>query len=231
VTLPPGQHAIDRFPRFGTHLHRPPPEIPADPAIEIAGAVTEPFSLPLTGLAKLPRCELTADFHCVAGWSATSLRWEGVAFETFYRSVVEPRLAPGTVATHLGFVGLDSYRSIVTIEDALSEDVLIADRLDGRALDSDHGAPVRLVSPTQYGFISTKHLCRVEVHTAEPEERYERLPLIVRLGLRSVFVKPHPRARVWEEERARHLPAWAVRLPYRALIAPIRFISARGSRR
>jgi DMSO/TMAO reductase YedYZ molybdopterin-dependent catalytic subunit len=231
MTLPPGQHAIDRFPRFGTHLHRPPPEIPPDPAIEIAGAVAEPFSLPLTDLAKLPRRELTADFHCVAGWSATGLRWEGVAFETFYRRVVEPRLAPGAPVTHLGFVGLDDYRSIVAIEDALSEDVLIAEHLDGRPLDSDHGAPVRLVSPRQYGFISTKHLCRVEVHTAEPEERYERLPLITRLALRSVFVKPHPRARVWKEERARHLPAWAVRLPYRALIAPIRFISARGSRR
>ena len=47
--------------------------------------------------------------------------------------------------------------------------VLIADRLDGRPLDGDHGAPVRLVSPAQYGYISTKHLCRIEVHTREPK--------------------------------------------------------------
>jgi DMSO/TMAO reductase YedYZ molybdopterin-dependent catalytic subunit len=231
MTLPPGQRAIDGFPRFGTHLHRPPPPVPSEPAIEISGAVREPFSLPLSDLGKLPRCELTADFHCVAGWSATGLRWEGVAFETFYRTIVEPSLAPGTSVTHFGFVGLDAYRSIVTIEDALSEDVLIAEHLDGRPLDSDHGAPVRLVSPSQYGFISCKHLCRVEVHTTEPAERYERAPLIVRAPLRSVFVKPHPRARVWKEERARHLPAGAVRLAYRSLIAPIRFLSARGSRR
>lgn len=190
----------------------------------------EPFSFPVSDLAKLPRREQTSDFHCVAGWSATNVQWEGVAFETFYRTIIEPALAPGAPVTHLGFVGLDGYRSIVTMEDALSEDVLIAEQLDGRPLDSDHGAPVRLVSPSQYGFISTKHLCRIEVHTAEPEERYERAPLIARVPLRSVFVKPHQRARVWNEERARHLPAWAVRLPYRALIAPIRFISARGSR-
>jgi len=231
MTLPPGQHAIDGFPRFGTHLHRPPPAIPADPAIEIGGAVRDPFSLPLSDLAKLPRREQVADFHCVAGWTATGLRWEGVAFETFYRAILEPALVPGTTVTHVGFAGLDGYRSIVAIEDALSDDVLIAEHLDGRPLDSDHGAPLRLVSPSQYGFISTKHLCRIELHTAEPEERYERAPLLARVPLRSMFVKPHPRARVWKEERARHLPAWAVRLPYRALIAPIRFVSARGSRR
>ena len=231
MTLPPGQRAIEGFPRFGTHLHRPPPAIPTAPAIEIAGAVKEAFSLPLSDLAKLPRRELVTDFHCVAGWSATNLRWEGVAFDAFYREVVEPAVAPGTSVTHLGFVGLDGYRSVVAIDDALSEDVLIAERLDGRPLDTDHGAPVRLVSPSQYGYMSTKHLCRVEVHTAEPEERYERAPLIARVPRRSVFVKPHPRARVWEEERARHLPGRVVRAPYRWLIAPIRFLSARGGRR
>jgi hypothetical protein len=34
VTLPPGQHGIVGFPRFGTHLHRPPRVVPTDPAIK-----------------------------------------------------------------------------------------------------------------------------------------------------------------------------------------------------
>ena len=33
MTLPPGQRAVDGFPRFGTHLHRPPPAVPAEPVI------------------------------------------------------------------------------------------------------------------------------------------------------------------------------------------------------
>ena len=56
---------------------------------------------------------------------------------------------------------------MVAIEDALAEDVLIAERLNGRPLDSDHGAPARLVSPNQYGYVNTKHLCAIELHTAE----------------------------------------------------------------
>jgi DMSO/TMAO reductase YedYZ molybdopterin-dependent catalytic subunit len=227
VTLPPGQHAIDGFPRFGTHLQRPPPAVPAEPAIEISGAVSQSFALPLTELATLPRRELTADFHCVAGWSATDLRWEGVAFETFYRTVIEPAAKPAARVSHLAFGGLDGYRSIVSIEDALAADVLIADRLAGRPLDGDHGAPIRLVSPSQYGFISTKHLCSIELHTSEPKEDYGNASLLVQVGLRGPAM-PHPRARVWEEERHRHLPAWAVRHVYRLLIPPITYLSRRG---
>jgi DMSO/TMAO reductase YedYZ molybdopterin-dependent catalytic subunit len=226
MTLPPGQVAIDRFPRFGTHFHRPPPEVPADPVIEIGGATTS-FAVPVSALATLPRRELTADFHCVAGWSATNLHWEGVAFETFYRRIIEPSLQPDTRVTHVVFEGLDGYRSIVAIEDALGDDVLIAERLDGRPLDGDHGAPVRLVSPEQYGFMSTKHLCRIEVHTAEPAAHYHP-SLLVQAGL--TLVKPHRRARVWAEERHRYLPARAVRPAYRALIAPFMSLCARGSR-
>jgi DMSO/TMAO reductase YedYZ molybdopterin-dependent catalytic subunit len=231
VSLPPGQHAVDGFPRFGTHLHHPAPAIPKAPLIEIAGAVNEPFKVSLVELARLPRCEITADFHCVSGWSAIGLRWQGVTFETFYRGIIEPNLRSGASVTHFVFGGLDGYRSIATIEDALGDDVLIAESLNGRPLDSDHGAPVRLVSPNQYGFISTKHLCRIEAHTAPPPENYGHANALGRFGLRGPLFQRHPRARVWEEERHRYLPGWSLRPVYRLLIPPIRALSARGARR
>jgi DMSO/TMAO reductase YedYZ molybdopterin-dependent catalytic subunit len=78
---------------------------------------------------------------------------------------------------------------------------------------------VRLVSPDQYGFVSTKHLCRIELHEREP--KVDTAPV-------DRMLAAHPRARVWHEERHRHLPACAVRLPYRLLIPPIRYLSARG---
>ena len=230
MSLPPGQRAVTGFPRFGAHLHRPSPRVPPEPVIEIGGAVSEPFTVPLARLAALPRRELTADFHCVAGWSATDLRWEGVAFETFYDTIIKPALQPGASISHVVFGGLDGYRSIVSIGDALVEDVLIAERLDGRPLDPDHGAPVRLVSPRQYGFVSTKHLCRIEVRTGAPTPTFGQLhPLQLALA-RGPLIQPHPRARVWEEERHRYLPAWTVRRIYRLLIPPLMFLSARGSR-
>jgi DMSO/TMAO reductase YedYZ molybdopterin-dependent catalytic subunit len=219
MTLPPGQHAVDGFPRFGTHLHRPPPAVPAEPAIEIGGAVAAPVTVPLAELGTLPRRELTADFHCVAGWSATGLHWEGVAFATFHRRFIAPVVPPGVAVTHLVFAGLDGHRSVALVEDVLAEDVLLAEHLDGRPLDGNHGAPVRLVSPRQYGFVSTKHLCRIELRAGEPTD--------VNASPVDRVLAAHPRARVWQEERHRHLPGRALRLPYRLLIPPIRFLSAR----
>lgn len=226
--LPPGQFEVDGFPRFGTHLHRPPPTVPDSPVIEITGEVTEPVTVAVAALTGMPRREMTADFHCVAGWSATGLCWEGVPFQAFFRTVIGPGSSPG--ATHLTFFGADGYRSVVDIRDALGEDVLLADRLNGRPLTPDHGAPVRLVSPSQYGYISAKHLCRIEVHTRRPPVRN---PAAIRLGpitLRTPLVDVHPRARVWHEERHPRLPGWSLRHLYRVLVPPIRALSARGSR-
>ena len=227
--LPPGQHAVDGFPRFGTHLHHPAPEVPKHPMIKIIGAGITPFAVALADLATLPRRELDADFHCVAGWSATGLRWEGVAFKTFYRSVIRPAIPRSVTVTHLAFAGLDRYRSIATIEDAMADDVLLAEHLDGLPLDTDHGAPLRLVSPSQYGYLSTKHLCVIELHTEPPNENYGSVSALTGLGLRGPLFQRHPRARVWNEERHRYLPGAALRPLYRLLIPPIAFLSARGS--
>jgi hypothetical protein len=78
--------------------------------------------------------------------------------------------------------------------------------------------------------MSTKHVCRIEVHTGRPKTPN---PAAVRLGrfkLRSGLIDVHPRARVRYEERHPRLPGWSLRLPYRLLIRPIKALSARGGR-
>jgi DMSO/TMAO reductase YedYZ molybdopterin-dependent catalytic subunit len=111
----------------------------------------------------------------------------------------------------------------VAIDDALAEDLLIAERLDGRPLDGNHGAPARLVSPHHYGFVSTKHLCRIELRTAEPTGayaspamRFAQAPSAGEgLGAGASSISPRPVG-------AAHLPA-----PH----PPIASLSAHGSRR
>jgi DMSO/TMAO reductase YedYZ molybdopterin-dependent catalytic subunit len=220
VRLPPGQKWLDRFPRFGQSMTRPAPKVPDQPVIEFRGVGIEPFDVPLIDLLRSDRREVICDFHCVAGWSTAHVRWEGVQFNTIYRETVVPALAAGTVVTHLLFAGLDGWRSVLTLDDAMSDTVLVADRLNGDELGSDHGAPARLVSPNQYGYLSTKHLGRIELHASEPS--LPRPSLLDRL-----FV-PHPRARVWHEERHRVLPSWLVRPLYRSLERPLLRLSARG---
>jgi hypothetical protein len=207
VTLPPGQRLIEGSRALVSTSPDPLRRSRPIPSSKSAGRSPTPSTCPSPPWPPFPRRELSADLHCVAGWSATNLCWEGVSFETFYRSIIAPALPPDTVVTHVVFGGLDGYRSVVTIEDALADGVLIAERLHGRPLDGDHGAPARLVSPAQYGYVSTKHLCRVEVHTTEPKDPHAS-PI-------SLLFRRHPRARVWEEERHGYFPrlVGAARLP------------------
>jgi DMSO/TMAO reductase YedYZ molybdopterin-dependent catalytic subunit len=224
-TLPPGQRLIHVFPRYGTHLSRPIPDVSQLSVIKVTGAVTQPVDIPIADLASMSRREMRADFHCVAGWSVQGLRWEGVPFRSLYEAVIEPVARPGV--SHLLFAGVDGFWAVLTIEDALNDDVMVADHLDGVPLRGYHGGPARLVSPSQYGYKSTKHLSAIELHTAEPSDGHA--DLVVNLGLR--LVKAHPRARVAAEERHRYLPPWAVRWLNFNLIHPVAgYLSELGAR-
>ncbi|TQL66218.1 DMSO/TMAO reductase YedYZ molybdopterin-dependent catalytic subunit [Nocardioides albertanoniae] len=218
--LPPGQRAIDFFPRFGRRIDQPPPTVPAHPTVTFGGAVAPPIEVPVDDLVGADRRVLDADFHCVAGWSVTGLRWEGVAFADVYRRYVAPALPPGTTVTHLMVRGLDGEHFLALLDDLLSDDVFLADRLDGRPLDGTHGAPLRLVNPAQYGYANIKHVCRVDAlagaPAAGPASLLERL------------LQSHPRARVWEEERHGTVPGRLVRPIYRAIKTVLLAKAGRG---
>ncbi len=223
--LPPGQTALAAFPRFGTQLAGPCPRV--ETSIRIHGELRTPLEVGIAGLADMERSAITADFHCVAGWSFRGLHWEGVRFATFYATVIEPWIGPHAHITHVLFRGADGFVAALLREDACADDVLLADRLDGAPLTGDHGAPARLLSPWQYGYKSVKHLTTIELHTSEPRERHPNL--LQHVGLSAV--RGHPRARVALEERHRYLPAWAVRWPYRNVIYPMFGLLARRLQR
>jgi DMSO/TMAO reductase YedYZ molybdopterin-dependent catalytic subunit len=215
--LPPGQSAISTFPRFGTAIGRAAPPVGPKPSIRIDGQVERALEIPVAKLAGMERRQVTADFHCVAGWSHRGLRWSGVPFGSFYEATIAPRISPDARVSHVLFRGADGYKATLLLEDACADNVLLADRLGGDPLTGDHGAPVRLVSPSQYGYKSVKHLIAIELHASEPRELPARLFPRLTLGA----IRAHPRGRVAMEERHRYLPAWAVRWPYRNLFYPV----------
>lgn len=208
-SLPPGQRAIDFFPRFGRRTDQPPPTVGECPTVIIGGALDPPIEVTVEEVVGQERRKVSADFHCVAGWSVTGLRWEGIPFAEMYRRVIAPCIDPTTTITHVDVRGLDGEHFVAGLADLLVDNVLLADRLDGQALDGDHGAPLRLVSPAQYGYANIKHVCRIDVLAGAPTTGEE--PLLDRM------LASHPRARVWEEERHGSLPGWLIRPVYRMI--------------
>jgi DMSO/TMAO reductase YedYZ molybdopterin-dependent catalytic subunit len=208
MPLPPGQRAIDHFPRFGppASASRLPSVPSADFAIQVRAAGTELAPISTDELARLPRRDVISDFHCVTTWSCRALHWSGYAFRSLYRELLLPRAPACGSCAFVELKGLDGYGTCIALEDLLAEDVLLADRLNDAPLSLDHGAPIRLVAPSLYGYKNIKHLSLIE-----PRADYRR-----------TFVerqtRAHPRGRVALEERGQGLPGSVYRVIYRALL-------------
>lgn len=214
--LPPGQVEIEDFPRWGLPEYvQQWPEVSSRPVLVLAGDVQTPCEISIDSLSALPRREQVSDFHCAATWSKRGLQWSGYRMRDFFEQIFVPQARPNREATYLALVGLDGYRVSFPLEDALAPDVMLADQLGGEPLSVEHGAPIRLVAPAHYGYISAKHLCGIEVSRDPPDPRG---------GL------VHPRARVALEERgertgpeSRTTPAalQAMREYFRSLSRPL----------
>ncbi len=207
--LPPGQRALSDFPRFGlSQFARRFPKQTAHRGIRITGAVD--CELLINDVFEgLERVEQHSDFHCVTTWSRRGLRWSGVRFSDFHQRIVLPQARPIVAASTLILRAQDGARTTLLLEDALASDVLLVDRLDDAPLGIEHGAPLRLVAPQQYGYKSVKHLASIEYCLDEASFRPSAFRFM-----------DHPRARVAHEERGRGFPGWLLRLLYRPLVTP-----------
>lgn len=158
--LPPGQRLLDVMPRLGDLPHRPPPQMPAEPRLEIL-IEGQPVAV-VTGadLQALGPREHVADFHCVTTWSVTGLAWTGVALREVLASVGITHAPAAHVRARSG----DRRRVAFLSDDVMAADVVLvlATHLDRVVLGGRHGGLLRLVSPGQYGYKSLKHLVSID---------------------------------------------------------------------
>ena len=206
IPLPPGQGISTAMPRFGMRPGLPVPPIPDRPGLTVAGEVAEKMTIDLEALSRVERVAVTADFHCVTTWSVLGLRWSGWRLRDVWEQLVVPTARPVDGASHVRAISADRYSAALNLEDAMADDVVIADMLDGQPLTPLHGAPFRLVAPAHYAYKSVKHLAALTVHRVPPKA--------------SGGSMQHPRGRVLHEERHGRVPGWVLRWPYRLLVVP-----------
>lgn len=148
--IPPGQSRTRKWPvlQYGRI-----PEITPDRwRLELRGLVDRPQRLTWDDFQRLPRVQVFSDFHCVTRWSRLGNVWEGVAARTLIELAgVRPE------TTHVVATGYDDgWTTNLPYADFAQEDVLLADRHDGKPLSYDHGGPVRLIVPLLYAWKSAK---------------------------------------------------------------------------
>jgi len=146
------------------------PHVP-DPAawrLQVSGMVRKPASLTLERLQAMPRLSYTVKHHCVEGWTAIAT-WAGVPFRAV-ADLVEPLPA----ARYVKFTSFDAgYGNGWDLPSAMHPQTILAYAYNDRPLMPDHGAPLRLYSPTKLGYKNTKYLLAVEFTDTRPGGYWE----------------------------------------------------------
>jgi DMSO/TMAO reductase YedYZ molybdopterin-dependent catalytic subunit len=144
------------------------------------------WSLTLTGLASgkdvvlrqpdLLRFEQHAQVTrlcCVEGWSAVA-GWSGIRFADLLQRF--PPAAGATWAAIESSVNLDGagnpdpYYVSIDLPTARHPQTLLASHLNGAALGTDHGAPLRLVVPMKLGLKNIKAITRIAYTESQPRD-------------------------------------------------------------
>jgi len=133
----------------------------------VDGLVEHPLRYDWEDVVKLPRKVQVSDFYCVEGWSVKQVTYEGIPISQLLSSaVVKPE------GLFVKFISGDgAYTDMLSLEQALMEDVMCALLIDGNPIPSDLGGPTRLIVPQMFAYKAVKWLTRIEL-VAEPQLGY-----------------------------------------------------------
>jgi DMSO/TMAO reductase YedYZ molybdopterin-dependent catalytic subunit len=124
--------------------------------LEVSGLVSNPLSLTLEDLQRLPQASRRVNHYCVEGWTAVET-WTGCAFSELAKVA-----GVSSDAHYVDFQSFDDdYHESWDIESAMHPQTVVAYGLDGKMLEPAHGAPARVFSPIKLGYKNTKYLTRI----------------------------------------------------------------------
>src|ERR1700694_4531247 len=142
--------------------------------LTVGGAVKRPRRLAPEDVRRLPRRRLTATLECAGNGRAfmsptvpgeqwrlgagSTAEWGGVPLWA-----VLPPAEIGADAVEVVFTGADGFARSLGIDDAMGDDVLLVDTMNGEPLTREHGAPFRLLVAGWYGMAAVKWLARIEL--------------------------------------------------------------------
>ncbi len=139
----------DTFPAIAPSAYR----------LRVSGLVERPATFSFADLEAMPHVRLVRTFQCVTGWRVPGVHWEGVQLSHLLDTV---GVRPGAVA-----LAFDSYDETdtesLTLEQARLPDVIVATRMLGAPITTDHGGPVRLYVAPMFGYKSLKWLSAIRV--------------------------------------------------------------------
>jgi DMSO/TMAO reductase YedYZ molybdopterin-dependent catalytic subunit len=179
--LPPGQHRTEEFPVLSKGDE---PRVTREEwSLTLTGAVAEPRTLDWEAFTSLGVETQRQDFHCVTGWSRFDCEFTGVPVRA-----LADHAGVDADAEHVLFHAADDYTTDLSLDACLRPEALLAFEFDGDPLPSEHGGPVRVVTPHRYAYKGAKWVTGIEFLTELQRGFWEQ---------RGYSVTANP----WREER------------------------------
>ncbi|MEU9345625.1 molybdopterin-dependent oxidoreductase [Streptomyces sp. NPDC048278] len=136
-----------------------PDKTAANYQLKIDGLVDRPNTYTLADLRALPQTRLVKDVQCVTGWRVPDTPFSGVRL-----SHLLDLAGVRDTAKAIHFTCFDgAYTESLTLDQARRPDVLVALRMQNKAITHDHGGPVRLYVAPMYFYKSAKWLSGITV--------------------------------------------------------------------
>lgn len=167
---------------FIQHYDRPEVDA-ASFKLKFSGLVTKPTELSLADLQGMRSVDLVNGYECSgnSGGAIQGLSSNGKFTGVRLRDVLR-RVGVDDAAREVVFFGADKgnedvvfrtntlkvqqqFARSITLENAMKPDPMLAWALNGKPLDRDHGAPLRLIMPGWYGVANVKWVS--EIHLQE----------------------------------------------------------------
>lgn len=133
-----------------------PPIDPNSYRLKITGLVEKPLTLSLADLRKFRHETQSSRMKCVQCWSSRTT-WGGFRFGELAELV-----KPKKNAKAVRFDCADKWYEYFTLEDIERPHVLMVLDMAGKPLADRHGAPLRLIDPSRYGYKSAKLITSID---------------------------------------------------------------------
>jgi len=125
-----------------------------------------PTLITLEEIKALPTFEMVTELRCIEGWSQL-MHWKGVRFADFAHKYAGDQISKPYVSIETPdgeyYVGLDT-------ESAMHPQTLLCYEMNGAALTTGHGAPLRLAIPIKYGVKNIKRIGTITFTDERPRD-------------------------------------------------------------
>lgn len=134
--------------------------------------IANSFEVSIEEIRSLPKTEIVYSFKCVEGWDQIQ-HWAGVKFSDFINHY---GLSDEIKMNYIGLETPDqNYYVGIDMESAMHPQTILAYEMNGKPIESEHGAPLRLIIPVKYGIKNLKRIGTMSFSNERPADYWAEL--------------------------------------------------------